>query len=363
MSPEPSMRVMHVISGDLWAGAEVQAFTLLTSLRNVPGLEIHAVLMNDGELAGRLRAAGIGVQILDERRLGGLQILSGLRRAMREWRPDVVHTHRTKENVLGSVAALLSGRLPSVRTVHGASEHSPSLFERINRWCGAHLQDRLIAVSKDLAGKLAGIYPRERIVIIENGIDVAQVRAQIGSAHVREIAPDAFHVGIVGRLVPVKRIDLFLECAALLNTRAMERKFHFHVVGDGPLRATLAAQAERLGIGGIVTFHGHRPDSISVLAELDCLVMCSDHEGLPMTALEALAVGTPMIAHAVGGLVELLPAQALVHRHEASAYAEAVARLASAGLSAQAQPFPDAFSAHRNAAQVVSLYRQVTAGA
>lgn len=355
------MRVMHVISGDLWAGAEAQACTLLTALTQVPGLELHAVLMNDGELARRLRAAAVPVQILDERKLGGPRILSGLRRAMREWRPDVVHTHRTKENVLGSIAGLLSGGVPSVRTVHGATEHAPSLSERMNRWCGSYLQKRLIAVSKDLAGKLSGLYPRERIVVIENGIDVGLIRAQVRPAHVRDMHPAAAHVGIVGRLVPVKRVDLFLECAALL-IKAGSRSWHFHVVGDGPLRAELTTQAQRMGIAEHVTFHGQRDDSVSVLAELDCLLMCSDHEGLPMTALEALAVGTPIVAHAVGGLLELLPAQSLVREHSASAYAEAIGRLVDAGRSAFGAPFPAAFTADRNAAQVVSLYRAVIAG-
>jgi glycosyltransferase involved in cell wall biosynthesis len=333
------VRAMHVISGDLWAGAEVQAFTLLTALRSA-GVEVMTALMNDGELAARLRSSGIKVQVIDERKLGSWQILRALRRLMAAWQPDVVHTHRQKENVLGSFANALAHRVPCVRTVHGAAEHSSKtrLAGRIaraaDRWCGRHLQQAVIAVSRELAMELETQYPPRHVRVIRNGVDVAAIRAQIAPVNFREREPTAVHVGIVGRLVPVKRVDLFLEIAARLRASQPGTRWRFQVIGGGPLADSLAARARELGLREFVEFHGHRTDSIACIAALDALVLCSDHEGLPMTLLEALAVGTPVVAHAVGGMRECLEADGqagLVFDHAPRAYADAVAALVARG--------------------------------
>lgn len=356
-----------MISGDLWAGAEAQALTLLQTLRKSPDVIVAAALMNEGELARRLRASDIPVTVFPETRLNALQILAGLRKLMREWRPDIVHTHRTKENVLGAVANRLACHVPSVRTVHGASEHPArgfrqlhkTLFAKLDRWSGLYLQQRIVAVSQELAGKLATEFPRDKIVVVENGIDADAARLQAHSADWRDGSP-AIHVGIVGRLVPVKRVDLFLETAAALRRSDPRRPWRFHVIGDGPLHAALTARVGELGLTDVVKLHGHREDVISCIASLDVLINCSDHEGLPMTILEALAVGTPIVAHAVGGMVAALEASqgaALVHRHTADGYAAAVLDLSRTASTAERRPrLQERFTAAWNARSIYQLY-------
>jgi len=365
------IRALHIISGDLWAGAEAQAFTLLSALRK-RGLDVHAVVMNEGELTRRLKANDITVTILDERRMSPVGILVALRRLMRSWRPDIVHTHRIKENVLGSLANRLALNVPSLRTVHGAPEHKATgiaqlhkrAFQWLDRWCARHLQERLIAVSSDLAVKLAVQLPREKIVVIENGVDVEAVRAQIKPVDFRTREPNATHIGIAGRLTPVKRMDIFLRTAQLLSHRSPERDWRFHVFGDGPLLTTLIAQAEMLGISGITTFHGHREDIIACLGGLDVLVLCSDHEGLPMIVLEAMAVGARIASHAVGGIPDALSGYsgaALVGTNDAEAYASNIGALlhpAELGSSVPSH-LDEKFSTSSNASSVISLYLQL----
>ena len=116
--------VVHIASGDRWAGAEVQVYTLVTQLHRARLATVTAILMNEGELATRLRAQGITVVVLDESRLGFFALLAGTWRALRARRPDLVHTHRQKENLLGVLAAWPLG-LPSVRPGHGAPESAP----------------------------------------------------------------------------------------------------------------------------------------------------------------------------------------------------------------------------------------------
>lgn len=369
------MKILHVISGDLWAGAEVQALALLTALQKSGEAEVAAALMNEGELARRLRACGIPVTVFDETRLNGLQIITQLRHLMRQWAPTVVHTHRVKENILGAIANRLGPQAACVRTVHGAPEHHPRglrqlhnrLLTLINEWCGNHLQQRVIAVSTELAGKLTPIY-HERTIVIKNGLDIAAVQAAVHPVEFLARTPGGFHIGIVGRLVPVKRMDLFIETASWLSQHHPQRDWYFHIIGDGPLLNDLLLKTAAAGVGHRVILHGHRSDSVACIAGLDALVMCSDHEGLPMTLLEAMCVGTIVVGHNVGGIEDLLndgqhgwP----VVEHTAAGYAQAIiAALAHTDdndrrLQMAKQHVFSHYSAESCAQQHLLVYRQL----
>lgn len=368
------MKVLHIISGDLWAGAEMQAFTLLSTLQKHSDVEVAAVLMNEGELSRRLREKNILVEVLPENKMSAPAIVSGLVRFIKAWKPDVIHTHRIKENILGSVANLLSINAPAVRTVHGAAEHIPkSLFQlhkhalnNLNRCIGALLQKKIIAVSQELATKLAKEFPQNKIVVIENGIDRDIVRSQVHAVDFKSLHSNTIHIGIVGRLVPVKRVDIFLEAAALLQSRNPDRKIQFHIFGDGPLTPTLTKQAEQLGLNRTTTFHGHRNDTVACIANLDLLIMCSDHEGLPMTLLEALAVGTKIIAHGVGGIPALLtsaPNAWIVEQNTPDAYCAAAIMALEANRSdlmwEDSADYRERYSAHALGNRHVQLYTSV----
>jgi glycosyltransferase involved in cell wall biosynthesis len=368
------LRILHIMSGDLWAGAEVQASTLISELALMPDTELAAVVMNEGTLADTLRLVGIRVEVMNESKLGPLQIWIRLRRLLKSWRPDVIHTHREKENILGMLANRTCRNVPSVRTMHGGNEHTRaagwsgirhSMVMELDLWCGRASQQRVIAVSRDLGVKLARDLPADRIVLIENGIAAEAVRAARGVAEFRTAEPNSTHIGIVGRLVPVKRVDIFLETAAYLRRRCPERTWRFHVFGDGPLRSDLEVLAERLRISDVITFHGHRPDIATCLGGLDALVICSDHEGMPMTALEAAALEVPTVAHAVGGLVDVVPEAFLVARHESEGYCEAILRAirreSRSIVKERATETLRRFSAKGNAELVRTVYEQVMA--
>jgi L-malate glycosyltransferase len=369
-----ALRVLHIASGDLWAGAEVQAFTLMSHLKQIPETEVAAVVMNEGVLAGKLRSAGIDTYITDERKDGPLRIFWSLRRILRNWQPDVIHTHREKENVLGCLSNRTCRNVPSVRTVHGGKEQSAGvgsrsvrnrLVDHSDRWCGRTFQQRIIAVTTELAGRLAHDFPVEKIVVIENGIDLEAVSAESRVAAFRTAEPDATHVGIAGRLVDVKRVDLFLEAAVLLLRDCPKRDWRFHIFGEGPKRRNLEELSESLRLGHKVIFHGHRQDIATCIGSLDALVICSDHEGMPMISLEAAALGVPTVAHAVGGLIEVAPEEFLVSRHDGHGYKEGVLRALRADGRAitgkRGAETVTRFSARRNAQRVRALYEEVLA--
>ena len=364
------MKVLHVISGDLWAGAEAQAATLLAQLSEQPDLSVTAVILNHGELARRLTALPIRVVVLDEQRLNPLAIFIQLLALLREMQPDIVHTHRIKENILASIAAALVSKARGVRTVHGAAEHSAKswprrLLDSLDRWCGAHLQSATIAVSQELGLVLRTQCPGQNVVVIENGVQAVAESLSVNPPAWRSDMPQRVHVGIAGRLVPVKRLDLFIEMAALLGAQN-PAGWQFHVFGDGPLRQQCEQQAQTLQLN-CLTFHGQVDELSRQLRALDILIICSDHEGLPMVALEALAVQTPVLAHAVGGLRELLPASLLLQDNSASSYARQLAAMVNARADATAAlanvSLPEKYTAACNARQVLALYRQIIAEA
>ena len=365
-----NIHVLHIVSGDLWAGAEVQLFTLAKTLDRQPGTRVSVIILNHGMLEKQLKQAGIEVFILDESKLNGFQIFLQLSTLIRKLKPDVIHTHRIKENILGSIAARLCGNIPSLRTSHGAPEHRPAWYhvpKRIilflDRFCGRFLQKSIIAVSEDLSKILAKDYPAAKIHVIQNGIDIEQVSQVAG--HSIE-APDTIKIGIIGRLVPVKRVDLFIRTAHLLLSEHPELNLRFHIYGDGPQRSDLVSLNQQFNSHAQVHFEGHCEEILAELKSLDLLLMTSDHEGLPMTLLEAMVLKTPVLAHAVGGIPSLLDhgtCGLLIERHNPEAYAQAVIKLVSDPLLRKAitdnafKRVTEHYSAIQNAKNYLHQYK------
>jgi len=244
-----------------------------------------------------------------------LKALIALYRLMRRERPRIVHTHAAKPGVLGRVAARLAGVPVVVHTFHGHilhGYHGPLmnwLLRRMERML-AHLSDRIIAVSEQVKQDLVryGVAPPEKICVIPLGLELdpflqndihrGGLRRELG------ITRDARLVGIVGRIFPIKNHRLFLEAAALVS--AKEPGARFVVVGDGTLRVDMEVLASQLGIGERTIFTGWRRDLPRVYADLDVLVVSSDNEGTPVSAIEAMASGCPVVATRVGGLPDLI---------------------------------------------------------
>jgi glycosyltransferase involved in cell wall biosynthesis len=366
------MNIVHVISGDLWGGAEAQAHTLLNQLSKQKHLNVHAIVLNHGELQQRLEAAQISVTLLDETQYSSPWLLIKLCVVLKRLKPHVVHTHRLKENILGSLAAKFAGCSVCVRTVHGQDEHPPSdlwrtlparLIRRVDHWCGQWLQQSIIAVSEELGEQLALTMPRAAIAVIPNGVDTQALKCELALGSKASLRDDQTHVALVGRLVPVKRADLFLDMAALLLQQP-NSSWHFHIVGDGPLAEILRQKSTQLGITSHVDFHGQCPSVAALLAKMNVLVLCSDHEGLPMVALEALALGVPIVAHSTGGLKMLLPMHNLVCNHTAAGYAEKLRSMfkdAKTGQTPVALPLPNQFTAQSNGTRMTALYSELLA--
>ncbi|MBW3225625.1 glycosyltransferase family 4 protein [Marinobacter adhaerens] len=302
--------VTHVISGDLWAGAEVQVYNLFKAFAYSKKILLSAVVFNEGILSQKLIQTGAAVTIADEKLFGPIRISKMISEHCKAHRTDIIHTHGFKENILGIIAKEISLTPFSVRTVHGNPEFVFSfrrplkwLIHRLDMLLGKSRQHAVIAVSSQLETTLEKKFTG-KVQKIHNFIDVADLQTQWSPKNRKIRGP--LKIGIVGRLVQVKRLDIFLTMVSLLNNQGISCKGI--IIGDGPLSENLKQMAERLSIQEKLEFKGFVDPATKEIKDLDILVMTSDHEGLPMTLLEALALGVPVVAHNVGGVVEILKA-------------------------------------------------------
>ncbi len=381
--PRP-IRVLRVIAR-LNVGGPAVHVALLTARLGPPAF--HSTLVcgqvgpHEGDMAYYARSLGVQPLVIPElgrelHPLRDLRTLLTLYRLIRRLRPDVVHTHTAKAGFVGRVAAWLAGVPVIVHTFHGHVFHgyfSPArtrLFLALER-LAARLSDAIVTLSDGLRDELVETYhiaARDKVRVLPLGLDLqryAGTPRKAGACRAAwGIPPGAPLVGIVGRLVPIKNHALFLQAAA--RVRAALPDAHFLVVGDGETRPQVEAAVESLGLCGAVTFTGWQQDLAPIYSDLDLLVVSSHNEGTPVSAIEALAAGCPVVATAVGGVPDLLEGGALgalVPPGDAPALAEAILRALRHPpdvRGAQAAML-SRFSIDRLARDLEELYRELLA--
>lgn len=294
-----------------------------------------------------LAAAGVRV---DQVRLTGRGYLAerrAVRRILTEVRPDVVHTHGYRSDLLDAGVARALG-IATVSTMHGSSRLGglSHLFEWIQLRAWRRF-DAVVAVSEALRRmQEAAGGPAANVTVIPNawsGVEPAlsrdEARARLGLAGVPPSVPV---LGFVARLIPAKGPDVFVEALA----RLAARPWHAVLVGDGVERASLEARVTAAGLASRVTFAGHLDDATHLYPAFSVFVLSSRTEGTPIALFEAMAARCPIVATAVGGVPDVLGATAgtLVPPLEPAQLARAIdgwledpAAAAAAGAAARAR--------------------------
>jgi glycosyltransferase involved in cell wall biosynthesis len=254
-------------------------------------------------------------------------------RLMLRERPDIVHTHTAKAGAVGRLAGLMYCWLtPSVvgrrrqcrfvHTFHGHVFHSyygpakTKTFLTIERLL-ARMTDRIVVVSEQQRREINEEFRvgrREQFEVIPLGLDLDlfsnwKTRRSEARAGMDATENDVL-IGIVGRLTEVKNHELFLHAAARVKALAAAQNLNscirFVIVGDGRLRASLESKARELRLTEDIAFLGTRNDPENFYPALDIVALTSLNEGTPLTLIEAMANERPVIATAVGGVVDLL---------------------------------------------------------
>ncbi len=342
MSEATVRKVLYVIDSLGIGGAETLLLDLLDGAA-ARGFEARVAYFTPGPLGEEVAARGVAAERLST---AGLRDPRALLRAvalMRRWRPDVVHTHLVKSDLIGQAAARLTGVPRRILSLHNTDpwrrKAAPTaLYAAVT--AGAHVR---IAVSGEVADYVAGCgrIPRAAITVIDNGVDMG--RFNPGTARPMDLSrfgvrSGAVTVAVIGRLNPQKDQATFLKAAALLAPQAPDAQFL--IVGEGELRGALEAQAAALGLGpDRLVFTGALRDMPALMAAVDVVAFSSAWEGLPMVLLEAMAMARPVVSTAVGGVPGVVAdgrEALLVPAGSPEALAEAMGRLtADAGLRAR----------------------------
>jgi glycosyltransferase involved in cell wall biosynthesis len=243
-----------------------------------------------------------------------------LARLIRKERPQILHTHTAKAGTVGRVAAILAGsRRPPivVHTFHGhvlRGYFGPlrsRFFRLLERWLATRTT-ALIAVSPQVRDDLValGVAPKERFVVIRLGIELDERVAgdsSNGRADNRRylgIPGERFAVGWIGRMTAVKRTDDILVAFKGLRDSGVDAVLC--LVGDGPDRPELERRAHELGVIRDTVFLGYQEDVAPFYSAFDALILPSSNEGTPVSAIEALAAGRPVVATRVGGVPDVV---------------------------------------------------------
>jgi sugar transferase (PEP-CTERM/EpsH1 system associated) len=297
----------------------------------------HAVICLTDYTEFAQRITRPGVELVALHKPPGLELGTHKRlfKLLRTMRPSVLHTYN-----LGTIeyhaTALLAGVPVRVHAEHGRDASDPHGVNRKHNLLRRLLVpaiDRYVPVSRDLQRWLQGVVgiPQAKVELIDNGVDTERFRPAAGEASNEPWnAPSAFVIGSVGRLQDVKDQATLIDAFALLRTMLPEQQHRLRLVlvGDGPLRAGLAQRIADAGLQDCAWLPGARSDVAPVMRSFSLFALSSIAEGTPVTMLEAMASGLPVVSTAVGGIPDLVQdgaSGALVPAGDPQRLAEALA--------------------------------------
>lgn len=322
------LKILHLTAPAPFGGLE-RVVTALASGHQARGHEVHVAAIVEPHEADHpfLRAFdGTGVR-MHPLPIGARAYWKDWQRTARlcrEIQPDVVHSHSVRTDVIAARAARRKGRA-LLTTVHGASLQGgkSSIYEWLQLRSYRRF-DAVVSVSARLESELAARrLAGNRLRLVPNAWpDWGRALSRDEARRALDLRTDAFVVGWVARMIPVKGADLFLD--------ALDRLGDFDgeivLIGDGPSRAALERRASRLSIRDRVHFLGGREHAARYFRAFDLFVMSSRSEGMPIAIFEAVSAGIPIVSTAVGGIPEMLRSDEalLVPSEDAAALADAL---------------------------------------
>jgi glycosyltransferase involved in cell wall biosynthesis len=251
-----------------------------------------------------------------------------LKQIIKEFKPDIVHTHAAKPGALGRMAAKAMKVPVIVHTYHGHVFHSyfstlkTNTYIRVERYL-ARLSDAIIAISNQQKKELVEdfkIAPEHKFRVIPLGFNLDKFQTDQPEKRIKfrsefGIAEDEIAIGIIGRLVPVKNHELFIDALHYVLQNS-HKKIKAFIIGDGETRTALENKAKSLGIGFSketdtnhttpLIFTSWRSDVDVINAGLDIVALTSLNEGTPVSLIEAQAANKPIVSTRVGGIQDIV---------------------------------------------------------
>ena len=354
------MKIMQVIPYFCFGGAEIMCENLTYALKNA-GQDVFVVsLYNERTpIARRMEEAGIRIVYLDKKLGLDLSMVPKLVRVMRQECPDVVHTHLDVIKY-ATAAARLSGVKKCVHTVHSLADREAEgrIQKIINGTYFRKAWSVPVALTPEVQVSVSDFYglPPERIPVIYNGIDLS-----------RCIPKTTYETGETVTILHVGRFDVPKNHAGLLEAfrllRETHPECHLRLVGDGDLRLRMEALAKEKEISDAVEFCGMQSNVYPYLHDADIFTLPSIYEGNPMTIIEAMGTGLPIVASRVGGIPDMIHdgESGILVEPEPRAVCDALARMVEDGalrrrLGENAKAQSRQFSAEHMAEDYLTCY-------
>lgn len=302
-----ALRVLHVFAPGVVGGLE-RVVCSLSRAQLEAGIDARVAAVvepgaSENPVVAELRAAGVGVDEICVPPRSYVQERRGLAAVCARWKPDVLHSHGYRSDIVDSRVAVQLA-IPRVSTQHGYT--GGDLRNRLYEWLQrreARRMDAVIAVSRTMGDFLAAAkVARERLHVVPNAYNPRAHFTERSAAR-RELGlpSDAYVIGWVGRLTPEKGADVLVDAMALLDRAPAIASF----IGDGGQRQSLSARSASRAPGRAY-WHGLVLDASRLLRAFDVFVLSSRTEGTPMVLFEAMNAGIPIVGTRVGGVPDVL---------------------------------------------------------
>ena len=305
-------RVLMLITSLTFGGAETQAVRLATELKKKHWVVAVVSLIEPSAFVGQLESIGIPVHSLGMTRgWPDPRAILRLRSLIRDFEPDIVHSHMVHANLLGRIVRLTCCFPTLICTAHNLRETSekggPTWHKELLYRITDFLADRTTIICRAAFDRYlrVGAVPPGKLKMIPNGVDTEyfSLSDEQRLAARSSLGVENHFVWLaVGRLVEQKDYPNLLRALSLLG----DGEWVVLIAGKGPLAEDLQMECRRLGLDGRVRFIGTREDTLNLYRAADAFVMSSEFEGLPVALLEASSVGLPSVVTAVGGNAEVV---------------------------------------------------------
>lgn len=356
------MKILQVIPYFCFGGAETMCENLTYALKNM-GHQVTVVsLYNEHTpISERMERAGVKILYLDKKLGLDLSMVSKLKRIMKQECPDVVHTHLDVIKY-AVAAAKLAGIRHCVHTVHNVADKEAEgrLQKIINKTYFSLGWSVPVALSPLVQKTIAEFYdmPLQKVPMVYNGVDLSRCIPKTDYK-----AGETFVFVHVGRFNEQKNHKGLLDAFRMVLSQYPNCQLK--LLGDGELFEEIKAYAAQLGIENQVQFLGSQSNVYPYLQEADAFLLPSNYEGMPMTIIEAMGTGLPIVATKVGGVPDMIAEgySGLLTPIDSNAVAEACLKLISdqalrTSLGINAKKDSQRFSAQYMAEEYAKLYKR-----
>lgn len=296
------MKIIQIMPEFGLAGAEIMCENLIYELRGI-GYEVIVISMYDyhSAITERLEAKGIEIRYLDKKIGFDVSMISKMKKEFDKLKPDIIHTHRNCAQY-AIPAAILSNIKCRVHTVHNIAKKENIKFARIlnkvfSKKCGL----KLVALSKNVQDSIVEEYniSSNEVPIVFNGINLEKCIPKISYKK-----NDIFKILHIGRFSEQKNHIGLLEAFEKFHGLYPDTKLQ--LIGDGEMRNEIMVYVNKKGLDNAVEFLGLQDNVYYFLNNADIFVLPSLYEGMPMTLIEAMGTGLPIITTLVGGIPDML---------------------------------------------------------